>query len=651
METIKKKILIVEDHFIEAYDLQLILEKAGYAVTGIAHSVEQAIEMISQEKPDLVCLDIFLKGNETGIHLAKKLQENHIGFIYISANSSKSVLTDAKKTQPYGFIVKPFREQDVLITLEIACYRHKHSMESLFHQVNSMQKEIDAICQTEAKWEEALLELGRSAQTYIPFDYMEAGFAKISNEYNNFGLLRKNFDDYKIIDSEAFSKINASAVKELAKMSQESPLFEKPAIFENHSFLKICQKAQLKRLVSEVFGIRSFLSFPIKMANGVNFEFFFYSRNPNSYTNEHLVLIAHLENSFHKFVNVMHNFKSTEKTVESVSITSKSPIIANDIFQGMIGNSKKMFTVFDYIKKVAPSDTSVLILGESGTGKEKVAQSIHAISPRKNKPLVVINCGAIPSNLAESILFGHEKGAFTGATERRIGKFELADTGTIFLDEIGEMSIDLQVKLLRVLQEKEIERIGGNSPIKINARIIAATNKNLEDEVAAGRFRIDLYYRLTIFPILMPPLRDRKEDIPALAKHFLSSYSNDMGLKPLSVSDHVMDQLVAYNWPGNIRQLEHLMQRSILLADGNVIKDIQLPRFQNDQNIKGEFQNLEQEFSIKTIHENERDYIYFILKKCKGKVYGLGGAAELLNIPPSTLNSKIKKLGIKINSI
>ena len=648
MLTQKKKIVIVEDHFIEAYDLQLILEKAGYLVSGIAHSVEQAIEMIAKEKPDLVCLDIFLKGNETGIDLAKKLQENHIGFIYISANSSKSVLTEAKKTQPYGFIVKPFREQDVLITLEIACYRHKHSMESLFHQVNIIQKEIDAICQTEEKWEEALLQLGRAVQSYIPFDYMEAGFAKIPNEYNTIGLLRKNFDDYEIIDSVIFSKINAISEKELIQMNLEAPSFEKPAIFDNHEFLKIVQKAPLKRLVSEIFGIRTFLSFPIKMANGMHFDFFFYSRNPNSYNNEHLILIDHLENLFHKFVNVKHNFKSTEKKLESADIPRKTEI-SNDIFHGMNGKSKKMVTVFDYIKKVAPSDTSVLILGESGTGKEKVAQSIHAISPRKNKPLVVINCGAIPNNLAESILFGHEKGAFTGANERRIGKFELADSGTIFLDEIGEMSIDLQVKLLRVLQEKEIERIGGNKPIKINARIIAATNKNLEDEVAAGRFRIDLYYRLSIFPIMMPPLRDRKEDIPALAKHFVSSYSNDMGLRPLSISDQVMEQLIAYNWPGNIRQLEHLMQRNILLTDGNTIKEMQLPKFQNDQN-KLSSQNFEQDYSIKTIHENERDYIYFILKKCKGKVYGSGGAAEILDIPPSTLNSKIKKLGIQIRS-
>ncbi|MFT3794133.1 sigma-54 interaction domain-containing protein [Flavobacterium sp.] len=301
-----------------------------------------------------------------------------------------------------------------------------------------------------------------------------------------------------------------------------------------------------------------------------------------------------------------------------------------------------MRSVFDLIRRVAPTETSVLILGESGTGKEKVAQSIHHMSSRKDKPLVIINCGAIPDNLSESLLFGHEKGAFTGAVDKRIGKFELADGGTIFLDEIGEMPMELQVKLLRVLQEKEIERIGGQSPVRIDVRIIAATNRNLEEEVAAGKFRLDLYYRLHVFPITVPSLRERKEDIPDLASHFLKLYAIP-DRKGLSVSSGVLQQFDFYDWPGNIRELEHVIQRGILLSEGNTIKEIQLPSLHKKEKAEGET------YSIKTIHENERDYISYILKKCKGKVSGVGGAAEVLNIPPSTLNSKIKKLGIKNN--
>lgn len=642
----KKRILIVEDQFIEAHDLQLILENAGYEVYGIARSVAQALELMEQEKPDLVFLDIFLKGNETGIDLAKKLKENHIGFIYISANSSRTILDEAKKTQPYGFIVKPFREQDVLITLEIACYRHKHSLESLLHQKDILQQNIEALAFNPLKWEQALFQLGRAIQPYVPFDYMESGFEESKDAgYGMTGLLRKNFDDYQIISPEKFSKITDLGDSELKELYGKSPNHKKASIYSGESFIEINKESPIKRIVIQNFGIKSFIALVVNLEEGTRFNFFFYSRHADSYANEHLSLLTSIESVLAKFVKSMYITSKVTSNEPEKELIPKIYSIPSQGFDGMIGNSKKMFSVFDYIRKVAPSDTSVLILGESGTGKEKVAQCIHKLSPRKQKPLVIINCGAIPDNLAESLLFGHEKGAFTGAIDKRIGKFELADGGTIFLDEIGEMPIELQVKLLRVLQEKEIERIGGRSPIKIDVRIIAATNRNLEEEVAAGRFRLDLYYRLHVFPIVVPPLRERKEDVTDLASYFVSSYSEKIGRKSLSLSANVLQQLMVYDWPGNIRELEHLIQRSILLSEGNVIKEIQIPKLYREQNAEKQ-----EEFSIKTIHENERDYISYILKKCKGKVSGAGGAAELLDIPPSTLNSKMKKLGIKNNS-
>ncbi len=287
-------------------------------------------------------------------------------------------------------------------------------------------------------------------------------------------------------------------------------------------------------------------------------------------------------------------------------------------------------------------DTSVLVLGESGTGKERIADCIHELSPRKNKPLVKINCATLPATLIESELFGHEKGSFTNAHEKRIGKFEQADGGTIFLDEIGEMPLDLQVKMLRVLQEKEIERIGGRAPIKIDVRIVAATNRNLEKEVAEGKFRLDLYYRLNVFPIIIPPLRERKEDIPMLTTHFINLYSKKAGKKIAGISEKAARNLAAYNWPGNIRELEHLIERNVLLAKGNIIDDISLPAFhRTDATVRSE------ETMTKSISDNEREYILSVLKKTKGKIYGADGAAELLNIPPTTLSSKMKKLGIK----
>jgi transcriptional regulator with GAF, ATPase, and Fis domain len=285
-------------------------------------------------------------------------------------------------------------------------------------------------------------------------------------------------------------------------------------------------------------------------------------------------------------------------------------------------------------------------LGESGTGKERVADCIHNLSPRKNNPFVKVNCAALPSTLIESELFGHEKGSFTGASDRRIGKFEKADKGTIFLDEIGEISLDMQVKLLRVLQEKYIERIGSKDITKVDVRIIAATNRNLEKEVAEGRFRLDLYYRLNVFPIELPPLRERTEDIPTLVHHFINIYNRKAGKKITGLSDKVLKSMTEYNWPGNIRELENLIERSVLLTKGTIIEEIFLsPKHaRNDSSTN-------QDLRMKTIFENERDYIINILKKCNGRIWGAGGAAEILNIPPTTLRSKMKKLGIAKENI
>ncbi|WP_229253986.1 sigma-54-dependent Fis family transcriptional regulator [Dyadobacter sp. NIV53] len=311
-------------------------------------------------------------------------------------------------------------------------------------------------------------------------------------------------------------------------------------------------------------------------------------------------------------------------------------------FDGIIGQSHLLLNVFDLITQVAPGDTSVLITGESGTGKERIADSIHALSSRKGKPFIKVNCAALPTNLIESELFGHEKGSFTGAFEKRTGRFEQANNGTIFLDEIGDMPLETQVKLLRVLQQKEIERIGGKAPVKVNIRIIAATNRNLEKEVAEGRFRLDLYYRLNVFPIQVPALADRTEDIPLLVKHFIQYYSRKTGRKISGVSDKALKNLLAYNWPGNIRELENVIERSVLMAKSLVIDQIPLP-----VNLSRKNQEKIEEVRLKTIFENERDHIIEVLKRCNGRIRGMDGAAEILNIPPTTLGSKMKKLGIR----
>jgi DNA-binding NtrC family response regulator len=640
-----EKILIVEDQFVEANYLRSMLEKAGYTICGIARSVQKAMEFIEQEEPGLVLLDIFLSGKLTGIDLARHLREVNIAFIYLSANSNEEVLKAAKATQPYGFLVKPFREKELLIALEIARYRHEHSLESSLRREVILQDQLKAIITDTSSWQEKLLMTGRALQPYIPFDYFAAG--SNTREVNPYGcsFLRVGFDEYQKIDIDGLLMITGLTMSELIQLHARSRPGTSAIASDEKAFKKECRDEPLKNLFATTFNLKSHLYLPFHLANGVLFDFCFYSRRPDAYTVDHIGFFDRIRQVW---VKSIESIMASEKTNTGMETGKKGtteclphpPIVQG--FEGIIGNSHLLLNIFDNVTQVAPSDTSILILGESGTGKERFADCIHNLSPRKSHPLVKVNCAALPTNLIESELFGHEKGSFTGATERKIGKFEKADKGTIFLDEIGEMPLELQVKLLRVLQEKEIERIGSKSPTKVDVRIIAATNRNLEKEVAEGRFRLDLYYRLNVFPILLPPLRDRKEDIPLLAAHFINYFNRKAGKKVTGLSDKVARNMTAYNWPGNIRELEHVIERSILLAKGTLIEDVALPGIPAKQ---AEAAN--EETRLKTIHEIERDHIITVLKKCNGRIWGPGAAAEVLNLPPTTLKSRMIKLGIK----
>lgn len=325
----------------------------------------------------------------------------------------------------------------------------------------------------------------------------------------------------------------------------------------------------------------------------------------------------------------------------------------------LVGNGPAMKAVYRLVAAVAPSQSTVLLLGETGTGKELVARAIHEQSPRKGKPMVKVNCAALPAELIESELFGHERGSFTGAAERRIGKFEQADGGTLFLDEIGEMPVGMQTRLLRVLQEREIERIGGRGLIKCDVRVIAATNRNLEVEMAEGRFRRDLFYRLNIFPITLPPLRVRTDDIPALAACFVERYARQTGRAVYGISHSLLEEMKQYPWPGNVRELEHLIERSVLLTTTEVIRDLPLPgRRVGEADAaaagvdgaaaagSGAIGAAAEGMAIKSMYDMERDHIAATLERCRWRVGGSKGAANLLGVPPSTLFSKMKKLKI-----
>jgi Nif-specific regulatory protein len=306
----------------------------------------------------------------------------------------------------------------------------------------------------------------------------------------------------------------------------------------------------------------------------------------------------------------------------------------------IIGKSHAMRSLYDLIAQVAPSDTSVLIRGESGTGKEMVAQAVHYSSPRSEKPFIKVNCAALPETVIESELFGHEKGAFTGAIATRKGRFEMADTGTIFLDEIGDLSPAMQVKLLRVLQEREIERVGGNRTIKIDVRVIAATNRPLEELLQKNQFREDLYYRLNVFPLHLPPLRERKSDILLLADHFIEKYNKKSHKNVKRIATSAINLLMSYHWPGNVRELENVVERAVLLANNDVILGIHLPPSLQSAESTGTSPTATLE---ETVDRVERELILDALKSSKGNY---SKAAKALGITERIMGLRIKKYNL-----
>jgi formate hydrogenlyase transcriptional activator len=410
-----------------------------------------------------------------------------------------------------------------------------------------------------------------------------------------------------------------------------------------------------RRLISE--GIQSYCVVPLVAMGKSIGTFAVWSEEENRYTDADAELLREVANQVALAIANMKSYEeiaALKARLEKENVYLQEEIRTEHNFEEIVGDSPPLLALLRRVDQVAPTDSSVLIYGETGTGKELIARAIHDRSNRKNRPLVKVNCSAISAGLVESELFGHAKGAFTGAFERRIGRFELADGGTIFLDEVGELPLDTQVKLLRVLQEREFEPVGSNRSVHVDVRIICATNRNLEEAIKAGTFRSDLYYRLNVFPLDVPPLRERRSDIDQLAKFFISRAARKLGKRITGISEASTQKLLSYSWPGNIRELQNVIERALILSTGPILD------FENElHGVAASPVSLERPLEVeaplpfadqsplKTLQEVERAHILAALQQTHGVIEGSNGAAKALGLHPNTLRHRMEKLGIK----
>lgn len=400
------------------------------------------------------------------------------------------------------------------------------------------------------------------------------------------------------------------------------------------------QSQSTKLLIRE--GLKSSLTAPMSVSGKPAGAIWFASRRRDAYGEEHAAIARLIAE---QFAMMLERTRLLGKAAANQEVKSRlkdensrlRELIAQPpSMRELIGNSPPWRKTLQRIEMVAATDATVLIRGETGTGKELIARAIHRLSPRKDKTFVAVNCGALSPQLIASELFGHEKGAFTGAIQRKLGRLDLAHGGTLFLDEVAELPADMQVKLLRVIQEHEFERVGGTQTIAADVRIIAATHRNLERERAEGRFRDDLFFRLNVFPLVVPPLRERKEDIEPLLNHFLNRYSSKMNKSFERIDTQAIQQCLFYHWPGNVRELENLIERSVILGSG--------PVFFIDPLL--EAGSLSTPPAGLTLDAAISAHLIKVLKMTNGKIYGADGAARLLGLKPSTLQAKLKKLGL-----
>ena len=518
-------------------------------------------------------------------------------------------------------------------------------------QENALQVAVVNALNSGSSWEEKLLGVARHLQAYVPFDLMTVALSEERPDRLGYAVERIGHEEYRLLSAEAFLRLTQLSVlryQELRSQHTYSDIF----VANGDDFVECCQQDPIKRAVARAFSMQANLTVPLPLSRRGHFQLAFYCKRAAGYQPAHQQLMRKIVPSLTLALEKLVAYDEIREL--NARLSQEKTYLEEEIkthynFGQIVGESPALQAVFTQIGQVAATDSTVLLLGETGTGKELVARALHEGSPRQRQSLIKINCAALPPQLIESELFGHERGAFTGAVQRRIGKFELADSSTIFLDEIGELPLELQSKLLRVLQEKEFERLGSNQVRRVDARVVAATNRDLEEEVREGHFRQDLYYRLNVFPIYLPPLRERIGDIPLLATFFVQKYVTKFKKRLPPLTDAQLRELTRYAWPGNVRELEHLIERAVIQANRQ-IGILNIPISLPSSNALATF--LTEGTSPKAFvpqpwKDTEVEILINTLRYCGGKVRGEGGAAQLLGLHPNTLESRMKKLDIR----
>ncbi|HEX5170106.1 MAG TPA: sigma 54-interacting transcriptional regulator [Cyclobacteriaceae bacterium] len=560
------------------------------------------------------------------------------------------------------------------------------AFDNLFKYEKLMQEELERKTQLElmtafnvlGDLEQLALDLIGKMNDFLPFDYwMQISSLPIGEDLF-FRLASKESGAFQgIAGKQLFQQIKLEPVDIHEFRKENSGLFDQPALYVGEEMEALCASVPFFNACHRELRLNSLLIIPIVMMRTQDTILMMGSVRQYAFTQQDLEAIdriaPYIAMAAQQYTN-MFQIQNLTRQLQLEKNYLVEEIKSNYNFDEIVGTSKLLKEVFQQISQVAPTDSTVLILGETGTGKELIARAIHNQSPRKDKVLVKVNCASLPAQLIESELFGHERGSFTGALEKRIGKFELANGGTIFLDEIGELPLELQAKLLRVLQEREIERLGGRTTIPLDVRIIAATNRDLETEVAEGRFRSDLFYRLSVFPIHLPPLRERKEDIPMLISHFLQKYCRKMKKQFSNLKDTVLQEMIQYDWPGNIRELENVIEQSVIIGEQGMSKFKRATEMKRESPVAKAVQsngsNKTEDDIIRVLRQThgkilgpdgaakilnlrpseiegyERKWILDALKKSNGKVRGEEGASSLTGINPTTLEARMKKLRI-----